>query len=175
MLSRPDQRMNLALNQKNAAQADSSPFPSVDSVPFCSSSLYRRPPTWKLVLAFTVVYLSWGTTYFAIRAGVHTERLPPALFGGVRVALAGWLLLAFLAWQGTRLRMPRSEFFWVILSGLLLFVGGNGLITFALDNVPSGVTAVLVAATPLWVALMEWAWPGGDRLSGRGWLGLLIG
>jgi len=119
--------------------------------------------------------LSWGTTYFAIRAGVHTEKLPPALFGGARVALAGWILLAFLAWRGIRLGMPSSEFFWVMVSGLLLFVGGNGLITFALDNVPSGVTAVLVAATPLWVALMEWAWPGGDRLSGRGWLGLLIG
>lgn len=139
------------------------------------SSLDGRQPTWKLVLAFAIVYLSWGTTYFAIRAGVHTERLPPALFGGVRVALAGWLLLAFLAWRGAQLRMPGSEMFWVMVSGLLLFVGGNGLITFALDNVPSGVTAVLVAATPLWVALMERAWPGGDRLSGRGWLGLLIG
>ena len=174
-MSRTDQRLKLELNHKKAAQAESSLSPAIDSGSFSSSSLHHRPPTWKLVLAFTVVYLSWGTTYFAIRAGVHTERLPPALFGGVRVALAGWLLLAFVAWQGTRLRMPRSEFFWVMLSGLLLFVGGNGLITFALDNVPSGVTAVLVAATPLWVALMEWAWPGGDRLSGRGWLGLLIG
>jgi len=167
--------MNLALNQKETAQAESSLSPSVDSGSSCPSSLHLRPPTWKLVLAFTVVYLSWGTTYFVIRAGVHTERLPPALFGGVRVALAGWLLLGFLAWRGTRLRMPRSELFWVMLSGLLLFVGGNGLITFALDNVPSGVTAVLVAATPLWVALMELAWPRGDRLSGRGWIGLLIG
>jgi drug/metabolite transporter (DMT)-like permease len=139
------------------------------------SPLDHRQPTWKLVLAFAVVYLSWGTTYFAIRAGVHTEKLPPALFGGVRVALAGWILLAFLVWRGARIHIPRNEFFWVMVSGLLLFVGGNGLITFALDNVPSGVTAVLVAATPLWVALMERAWPGGDRLSGRGWLGLLIG
>jgi drug/metabolite transporter (DMT)-like permease len=140
-----------------------------------SSSLHRPPATWKLILAFAIVYLSWGTTYFAIRAGVHTEKLPPALFGGVRVALAGWLLLAFLVWRGSPLRMPRRDFFWVIMSGLLLFVGGNGLITFALDNVPSGVTAVLVAATPLWVALMEFAWPKGDRLSGRGWLGLVVG
>jgi drug/metabolite transporter (DMT)-like permease len=175
--------MNPALNQKKTAQADgrdgsagASPSrPSADSVSLRSSAIDSRPATWKLVLAFAVVYLSWGTTYFAIRAGVHTEKLPPALFGGVRVGLAGWLLLAFLAWRGIRLRMPRGELFWVILSGLLLFVGGNGLITFALDNVPSGVTAVLVAATPLWMALMELAWPGGDRLSGRGWLGLGVG
>jgi drug/metabolite transporter (DMT)-like permease len=170
-----NQRMNLALNQKETAQAEGLLTTSVVSVSSYSSTLHRRPPSWKLVLAFTVVYLSWGTTYFAIRAGVHTEHLPPALFGGVRVALAGWLLLAFLALRGEKLGMPRGDFFWVILSGLLLFVGGNGLITFALDNVPSGVTAVLVAATPLWVAVMEWLWPGGDRLSARGWLGLLIG
>jgi drug/metabolite transporter (DMT)-like permease len=140
-----------------------------------TSSLRARPAPWKMVLAFAILYLSWGTTYFAIRAGVHTEKLPPALFGGVRVGLAGWVLLAFLAWRGEKLRMPWAEFFWVMVSGLLLFVGGNGLITFALDNVPSGVTAVLVAATPLWMALMETAWPGGDRLSVRGWLGLGTG
>src|SRR5207245_6169202 len=83
--------------------------------------------------------------------------------------------LAFLYWRGEKIRMTRREFLWVVISGLLLFVGGNGLITFALDNVPSGVTAVLVAATPLWMALMEMAWPGGDRLSARGWCGLLAG
>jgi drug/metabolite transporter (DMT)-like permease len=140
-----------------------------------SYSLHGRPATWKLVLAFSLLYLSWGTTYFAIRSGVHDAKLPPALFGGVRVSLAGWILLAFLAWRGETIRMPRREFLWVVISGLLLFVGGNGLITFALDNVPSGVTAVLVAATPLWMALMEMAWPGGDRLSARGWCGLLTG
>jgi len=138
-------------------------------------SLPHEPATWKRVLAFSLLYLSWGTTYFAIRAGVHTEKLPPALFGGVRVALAGLILLSFLACRGEKIRMPWRDFVWVAVSGLLLFVGGNGLITFALDNVPSGVTAVLVAATPLWMALMETAWPGGDRLSGRGWCGLLTG
>jgi drug/metabolite transporter (DMT)-like permease len=58
---------------------------------------------------------------------------------------------------------------------VLLFVFGNGLITLAEKTVPSGVAAVLVATTPLWIALMEMLWPGGDRLTGRGWLGLLIG
>jgi drug/metabolite transporter (DMT)-like permease len=132
-------------------------------------------PTWSVVLAFALVYLSWGTTYFAIRQGVHAEKLPPALFGGVRVSLAGWLLLAYLGLRGERLGMPRREFFWVALSGLLLFVGGNGLITVALDKVPSGVTAILVASTPLWMAVMEMAWPKGDRLGVGGWLGLLLG
>ena len=41
-----------------------------------------RPPAWAIALAFGVVYLTWGTTYLAIKVGVHDEALPPALFGG---------------------------------------------------------------------------------------------
>src|SRR5438067_1197051 len=44
-----------------------------------------RPAVWSLVLAFTLVYLSWGTTYLAIKRGVKDEKLPPALFVGVRL------------------------------------------------------------------------------------------
>jgi drug/metabolite transporter (DMT)-like permease len=140
-----------------------------------SPTLQHRPATWKLVLAFSLLYASWGTTYFAIRTGVHTAKLPPALFGGVRVCLAGLILLGFLAWRKEKIRMPWREFLWVVICGLLMFVGGNALITFAMENVPSGVTAVLTAATPLWVAVLEMAWPRGDSLSTRGWCGLLTG
>ena len=55
---------------------------------------------------------------------------------------------------------------------MLLFVAGNGLVTLAMQTVPSGVTAVLVASTPLWIGLFEMFWPAGDRLTPRGWLGM---
>src|SRR5260370_361521 len=73
------------------------------------------------------------------------------------------------------LRIACSECCGVIVSGLVLFVGGNRLISWGLGRGRALVTAVMVAAAALWVALMEWRWPGGARLSGRGWLGLLIG
>jgi drug/metabolite transporter (DMT)-like permease len=133
------------------------------------------PPRWTIVLAFALVYLSWGTTYYVIRAGVHTYHLPPALFGGGRVCLAGLLLLGYLRWRVESLWLPAREFCTVVFAGLLMFVGGNGFITFALDRVPSGVAAVLVATTPLWVALLESFWPRGERLALRGWLGLVAG
>jgi drug/metabolite transporter (DMT)-like permease len=41
--------------------------------------------------------------------------------------------------------------------------------------VPSIVTAVLVATTPIWFALLEALWPWGERLTIRGWLGLALG
>jgi drug/metabolite transporter (DMT)-like permease len=135
----------------------------------------HRPAAWALLLAFLLVYLSWGTTYLAIKRGVKDEQLPPALFGGVRVCLAGALLLGYVALRGGRLRLDRRDLAGVVVGGLLLFVGGNGLITLAEKTVPSGVAAVLAATTPLWIALLEMLWPRGERLSGRGWLGLGIG
>jgi drug/metabolite transporter (DMT)-like permease len=136
---------------------------------------YQRPATWALVLGFACVYISWGTTYLAIRVGVDREHLPPALFGGTRVCLAGLLLLGFLALRGERLALSRPDWGRIFWTSILLFVAGNGLVTLAMQKVPSGVTAVLVASTPLWIGLFEMFWPGGDRLTARGWFGLLVG
>jgi drug/metabolite transporter (DMT)-like permease len=135
----------------------------------------RRPAVWKLALAFTLVYLSWGTTYLAIKKGVKDEQLPPGLFGGVRVALAGLLLLSYLTLRGRPVRLPRGDWLGVCVSGGLLFVCGNGLVTLAETTVPSGTAAVLAATTPLWMALLGSALPGGERVRPGGWLGLALG
>jgi drug/metabolite transporter (DMT)-like permease len=135
----------------------------------------KRPSTWALVLAFTLVYVSWGTTYLAIKKGVKDEQLPPALFGGVRVCLAGLFLLGYLAVRGQSVRLPRRDLGLIIACGCLLFVGGNGLITLAEKTVPSGEAAILAATVPLWIGLFGMLWPGGERLTGRGWLGLAVG
>ena len=133
-----------------------------------------RPVGW-IVLAFAAVYLSWGTTYLATRIGVGEEHMPPAIFGGSRVTLAGCVLLFYQWLAGTRLAIPRREIGWIILSGLLLFVGGNGLINVAQQTVESGRASILVATTPLWLALLEMLYPWGERLLPRGWVGLCIG
>jgi drug/metabolite transporter (DMT)-like permease len=126
-----------------------------------------------LALALALVYTSWGTTYLAIQEGVRT--LPPGLFGGTRVALAGLILLAAIGVRGGSVRLSRRDTLWTWLVGALMFVGGNGLVTAAEKTVPSGVAAVLVATMPLWMALLETAWPRGDRLTWWGWLGLVVG
>lgn len=141
--------------------------------PVASAVPSRPPARWAVVLAFLLVYLSWGTTYLAIKKGV--EVFPPALFGGTRIALAGLILLAYLAVRRQPLRMPWRDFLWTALVGVLFFVGGNGLITVGEKFVASGVASVLVATTPLWMALLETASPWGERLTARGWLGLFAG
>lgn len=132
-----------------------------------------QPARWSLIVAFALVYVSWGTTYLAIKVGV--KDLPPALFGGVRYVVAGVILFAFLAWRKESLYLTRRDLFWVGVSSLFLFVGGNGLINFAEKTVDSGVASIIVATTPLWLALLETVWPWGERLSVRGWIGVLIG
>ncbi len=138
-----------------------------------ASKLPGRPERWKVVLAFSLVYVAWGTTYLAIRKGV--EVFPPGLFGGARIGLAGLALLSYLALRRQPLRMPLREFLWTGALGLLFFAGGNGFVTFGERSVVSGVASVLVATTPLWMALLETAWPWGERLRLRGWLGLFVG
>ncbi len=143
------------------------------SSPQPAAATARPARQWPVLLAFALLYTSWGTTYFAIKEGV--KYLPPCLFGGTRLALAGLVLLGYLALRGERLRLSRREFLWTLIGGLFFFVGGNGLITVGEITVDSGVTSILVATTPLWMALMETLCPAGERLTLRGWLGLTAG
>src|SRR6516225_4277487 len=95
------------------------------------AATHRRPATWALALAFALVYVCWGTTYLAMKKGVKEEGLPPALFGGVRVCIAGSLILGWQLLRGQRAVLPARDRLPVGLCAFLLFVGGNGLINVA--------------------------------------------
>ena len=105
--------------------------------------------------AILTVYVLWGSTYFAIRLAVET--MPPLLMAGVRFMLAGlilcaWRLPAALA-AGER---PTWQHWRRAASvGALLLRGGNGGVAFAEQWVPSGLTALLVSISPLWMALID--------------------
>lgn len=111
--------------------------------------------------ALGAIYLIWGSTYLAIRLMVET--MPPALGAGVRFVLAGGLMLAFLAVRrgGASLRVPPRQLVWCFVVGTLLAAGGNGLVTVAEQDVPSGLAALLIASEPLWIVLLRAS--GGDR------------
>jgi len=133
------------------------------------------PPAWAVALAFGIIYVVWGTTYLAIKLGVRDEQLPPLLFGGARIFAAGLLLLGWQRLRGAPLRLSARDALHLASTGLLLFVAGNGLVTTAQKTVDSSVAAVLIATTPLWIALWANLWPHGERLTPRGWLGLFVG
>lgn len=116
------------------------------------------PPHQKGVglLNLGVVYLVWGSTYLAIRVAVKEDGgFAPFLLGFARVVAGGSLLLLWSLLRGERLKPTRSETLTLIFSGLLLWVGGNGLVNWAEQRLSSGLAALMIAATPIWVALIE--------------------
>lgn len=141
--------------------------PRVDNQP--------RPASWMFILAFALVYIAWGTTYLALKVGVQIERIPPALFGGTRVTTAGVILLLYQLLRGDVIWLSRRDFGAIALTGAVMFIGGNGLLSVGQTTLDSGAAAVLAATAPLWIALFGLFWPDADRLNWRGWLGLLIG
>jgi drug/metabolite transporter (DMT)-like permease len=124
-------------------------------------------------LALATIYVVWGSTYLAIR--VMVETMPPLLAAGARFAVAGAVFLAALAAAGgrERIRVGRRELAGAALLGVLLPFGGNGLVTVAEQDVPSGLAAVLVASVPLWIVVYRWA--AGDRAHRATLLGVLAG
>src|SRR3954454_2650342 len=76
---------------------------------------------------------------------------------GVRFLLAGALIAGAVRWLRGRaaFRMTRQEAGTAALCGLFLLVGGNGLVAVAEQDVDSGLAALLIAGTPLWVVLLR--------------------
>lgn len=131
-----------------------------------------RPSRAALVAAFAAVYLIWGSTYLAIRWGV--AEIPPFLMAGVRFLGAGTVFVA-LAFRWGAARPTGYHWLTTGLIGLLMATGGNGLVSWALQRIPSGLGALLVAMVPFWVALADWLRPRGARPPGQVILGLAIG
>lgn len=133
----------------------------------------RTAPSRVLVIAaFAAVYLIWGSTYMAIRIAVET--VPPFLLGGVRFLVAGGALLGVLGLRGMAGPTPRQ---WrnASVTGAIMLVGGNGLVNWAEQWVPSSIAALFIASTPVWFALFDWLRPGGSRPGWIVWLGVFIG
>ena len=126
-----------------------------------------------IVVAFAAVYVFWGSTYTAIRIGA--AEMPALLFAGTRFLIAGGLLLAWCRWRGLKLVWPTRTMLLLGLIGVLLLGGGNVGLVYAEQTMPSGLTSLILAVIPLYVALIEMFLPGGEPLPARGWLGMMLG
>ena len=127
-----------------------------------------------LATALSVVYVVWGSTYLAI--AVVVAELPPMLAMAARFLLAGGVLLVVSSRRGDRAgdRIRPRHLVQATITGGLLLVAGTGLIVLAQTRLSSGLTALLAATVPLFLALFARG-VFGERLSARAWLGLLVG
>jgi drug/metabolite transporter (DMT)-like permease len=124
------------------------------------------------LFAWFAVCLIWGTTYLGIR--ISLETMPPMLMGGLRWTLAGGALAIYMAVRGERLP-GRDGVRGALLLGFLMLVLGNGGVVWAEQHVPSGLAAVVVAASPFWMAGVEAFYPDGERLTLGTAMGLVLG
>ena len=131
-----------------------------------------RPPTWKLLLAFAIIYFVWGSTFLAIRVGVR--EVPPFLLAAVRFFLAGLALYGWMRLKGTP-APTRREWLGASLLGTLIFVIDYGCVFWAEQRVPSGITAVVLATIPVFITLLEIIFLRTQRLTVRLCLALIVG
>jgi drug/metabolite transporter (DMT)-like permease len=134
--------------------------------------LASRPSTWKVLLAFGIIYFVWGSTFLAIRVGVR--EVPPFLLAAMRFLLAGGALYAWMRAKGTSVPSAR-EWLSASILAVLIFVLDYGLLFWAEQRVPSGVAAVMMATIPLFMALSEIIFLRTQRLTLRLGFALLIG
>ncbi len=130
------------------------------------------PRAWKVLLAFSIIYFVWGSTFLAIRVGVH--EVPPFLLAGMRFLVAGAVLCAWMRARGTALPRAR-EWGGASFLAVLIFVLDYGLLFWAERRVPSGVAAVMMATIPVFMALAEIVFLRTQRLTLRLAVALVVG
>src|SRR6187200_737713 len=117
------------------------------------------PTRIRIIVAFAAIYLIWGSTYLGIRFAIET--IPPFILSASRFSLAGLIMLI-----AARVRRAKGvtlpQFRTAAIVGSLLMLA-NSLVGVAEKRIPSGIAALLVAMTPVFMVLLEWARPGGRR------------
>lgn len=128
----------------------------------------------RVVGAFAILYVIWGSTYLFIR--LASETIPPLLMAGARFIVAGSVMVAVASRMGGAERDPVGPRQWTaaLVTGALLLLGGNGLVSYGEQFVASGVVALLVATVPLFIALIGAAFLS-QRAPRLGVVGLLVG
>ena len=127
---------------------------------------------WMVLLSFAIIYFVWGSTFLAIRVGV--QEVPPFLLAGMRFVLAGVILYLWARARGIASPSAR-EWGAVTLLAVLFFVLDYGLVFWAETRVPSGITAVMMALIPAFMALSEIIFMKTQRLTARLGVALVMG
>lgn len=126
----------------------------------------------KIWLALLALYIIWGSTYLGIKVAIET--IPPFFHAGIRFLISGIILVAWQRAAGQS--MPtRRQWISTAIIGTLLLLGGNGLVSWAEQFIPSGIAALIIASVPMFLVIGEAIRPNGVKPNWQGIVGLLIG
>lgn len=113
----------------------------------------QQVSTSKVIAAFAVVYIVWGSTYFFIRLAI--EAMPVTVMGAFRFLIAGALMLAWCAIQREKL-FRKKDILPAFFTGLLLLFIGNGAVAWSEQFIASSLVAVFIASSPMWFVLLDY-------------------
>ncbi|MDP3927858.1 MAG: EamA family transporter [Bacteroidota bacterium] len=122
-------------------------------------------------LAFAAVSIFWGTTFLAISIGVKT--FPPLLMAAFRHTAAGLIILSYFLLRGYKIP-PLSSLKTFSFNGILMLAGGNGIISWGMQYVGSGLTALICALTPVWIVIINRVSGNQEKLHPLAVLGFVI-
>jgi len=126
----------------------------------------------KIWIVLITLYIVWGSTYFGIKVAIET--IPPFIHAAIRFMVAGLILIIWQRAAGFALPTRRQWISTAIIGNLLL-LGGNGLVSWAEQFIPSGIASLLIGSVPMFLVLGEALRPGGAKPNAQVVIGLLIG
>src|SRR6478736_2923646 len=127
----------------------------------------------RIIVAFALLYVLWGSTYLAMR--VIVRDMPPYVAGTVRYLVAGPIMLAACALMGRKISLTRQDLKHLLVISILLLSIGNIGVLWGEQYVSSGLASLIVALVPIWVVMIEaWVFRAG-RMTAKGLFGLAVG
>jgi drug/metabolite transporter (DMT)-like permease len=132
-----------------------------------------QPQRSRIIVAFALLYVLWGSTYLAMR--IIVRDMPPYVAGATRYLIAGPLMLGVLALTGRSVSLSLQDLRRLLVISVLLLSMGNIGVLWGEEYVSSGLASLIVALVPIWVVIIEaWFFRAG-RMTAKGFLGLGLG
>ncbi len=126
----------------------------------------------KLIISLLIVGIVWGTTYLGIRVAV--ESMQPWYITSIRQGIAALLVFAILLYNKELAWIGWKNFKYQLIPSVLMIVIANGFTTIAEETLPSGLTSVMSALSPV-IILVGSIIFGLQKVTIKGIVGVLLG
>jgi drug/metabolite transporter (DMT)-like permease len=132
----------------------------------------KQKPDLKLIFSLVIVGIVWGTTYLGIRVAV--ESIPPWFITSIRQGIAALIVLGILIYKKQLSWIGWNNLKFQLIPSLLMIVIANGFTTIAEQSLPSGLTSIMSALSPV-IIFIGGILFGIEKPRLKGIIGVLLG